>query len=308
MKILVLGAGALGGYYGARLIEAGADVTFLVRPHRAKLLAENGLVIRSAMGDFSQKVATVVANEITRPYDAILVTCKAYDLDGAVEAIAPAVGSETVIIPLLNGLCAYDTLDKRFGVERVMGGVSYIATNLMKTGEIVHLSPFDRFYIGARHSAQTIKAQTFYELASKSSGTRELSAHIEQDLWEKWVMISAGAAITCLMRATIGDIMKTKGGAEAIAAVLDECESVARATGYELRPNAKKSARATLLDSGSTWAASMMRDIDAGAPRIEADAIVGDMIQRGRRLNVSTRLLEFAYVHLQTYEQRRNAQ
>lgn len=302
MKILVLGAGALGGYYGARLIEAGADVTFLVRPAREQRLAEQGLVVRSSLGDFSRKVKTIVSAKDSETYDAILFTCKAYDLASAVEAIAPAAGSDTCIVPLLNGMAVYDVLDTRFGADRVLGGISYIATTLTPAGEIAHLSPMDTLIVGARRPGQESRARAFFEYASKSAGTRVLSGQIEQALWEKWVMICAGAASTCLMRATIGEILQTASGSDVIRGILAECEAVARAAGHEPGAEAKQSMGAALLDPASNWAASMMRDIDAKASRIEADAVVGDMIRRGHQAGLHTPLLEVAYAHLQAYE------
>lgn len=307
MKILVLGAGALGGYYGARLMEAGADVTFLVRPPRTTLLRDQGLVVKSPMGDFSGTVTTTTAEEVSHPFDVILLTCKAYDLESATNSIAPAVGEDTLIIPLLNGLAAYDMLDKRFGAHHVAGGVSYIATSLRSSGDIVHLNPSDKLLVGARQPAQSDRVKAFHEIASKSDGTRMLSDHIEQELWEKWVMICAGAAVTCLMRSSIGDILKTNEGEEIIKSILDECIAVARESGYEPRPEAKRSADGVLLARDSGWAASMMRDIDANAPRIEADAIVGDMIRRGERYATDTHLLKIAYAHLQAYQVQRFA-
>src|SRR5436305_1971639 len=122
MRILVLGAGAIGGYFGGRLAEAGVDVTFLVRPQRQRRLAEDGLVIRSPAGDINRKAETVLAGDIRSLYDVVLLTCKAYDLDAALHAIAPAMGPKSVIIPMLNGLLHLDILIKRFGRERVMGG------------------------------------------------------------------------------------------------------------------------------------------------------------------------------------------
>ena len=307
MKILVLGAGALGGYYGARLMEAGADVTFLVRAPHTALLRDHGLVVKSPMGDFSGTVTTTTAEEVSHPFDAIVLTCKAYDLESAANSIAPAVGKDTLIIPLLNGLAAYDMLDKRFGAHHVAGGVSYIATSLTSSGNIVHLSPSDKLLVGARQPAQSDRVEAFYEFASKSNGTRMLSDNIEQELWEKWVMICAGAAVTCLMRSSIGDILKTNEGEEIIKSIFDECIAVAREAGYEPGAEARRSAGGVLLAQHSRWAASMMRDIDANAPRIEADAIVGDMIRRGERYAIDTPLLRIAYTHLQAYQVQRSA-
>jgi 2-dehydropantoate 2-reductase len=302
MRILVLGAGALGGYYGARLAQAGADVTFLVRPKRSALLAERGLSVHSPLGDYRGQVNTILAQDINSHYDAVLLTCKAYDLDSAVAAIKPAVGPATVIVPLLNGLAAYDSLDEHFGRERVMGGVAYIATSLNDAGEIVHLSELDRLSVGARSNRHVDVAKAFYELVARTPGSRSLSEQIEQELWEKWVMISAGAAITCLMRAPICDISRADEGHRLIEQMLAECINVARSSGFAPRAEAEKTIRGSLLDPNSKWAASMMRDIAKGASKIEADAIVGDMVRRAQAHGLQTPLLRIALCHLQSYE------
>jgi len=302
MKILVLGAGALGGYYGARLAQAGADVTFLVRPKRSALLAERGLSVRSPLGDFHGQVNTTLAQGIDGHYEVVLLTCKAYDLDSAVAAIEPAVGPATVIVPLLNGLAAYDSLDQHFGKERVMGGVAYIATSLNDSGEIVHLSELDRLSVGARSDRHGDVAKAFCALVAHTPGSRSLSEQIEQELWEKWVMISAGAAITCLMRSPICDIYRASEGRRFIEQMLAECIVVARSSGFAPRAEAEKTIRGSLLDPNSKWAASMMRDIAKGAPKIEADDIVGDMIRRAEAHGLQTPLLRIALCHLQSYE------
>lgn len=307
MRILVLGAGALGGYYGARLLEAGADVRFAVRPGRAAQLARDGLAVHSPLGNIARPVQTVPAGQVAQSghaFDLVLLTCKAFDLDDAIATIAPALGPATVVLPLLNGGAVYPRLDAAFGKARVLGGVAYIATTLAADGTIRHLSPGDRLLVGARADAQAAAAASFHALAAQAPGTRLLSAQIDQDIWEKWVMICAGAAVTTLLRATIGEIMGTDHGAEAAGRLLDECVAIASAAGHVPRPEALAAMRAQLLAPGSGWAASMMRDIATQARRIEADAIVGDMIATGARLGVDAPLLRVAYSGLQAYARR----
>src|SRR2546428_5468638 len=200
MKILVLGAGALGSYYGARLLEAGAAVTFLVRQHRATQLQEGGLVVQSPLGTVARTVHTITRDQVTPDYDLVLLTCKTYDWDQAIAAIAPAVGERTGILPLLNGVATYDILDQHFGTGRVLGGVAYIAATLAPSGHILHLSPGDTLLIGQRAEATTALAASLYEVVSHTPGTRLLSGDIAQDLWEKWVMIAAGAALAWVVR------------------------------------------------------------------------------------------------------------
>lgn len=307
MRILVLGAGALGGYYGARLLEAGADVTFLVRPKRQEVLQANGIAVKSVSGDTLSNVKTVLAEDVDARYDLVLLTCKAYDLKSAIASIAPAVAENSVILPLLNGLATYDALDRHFGRHRVLGGIAYIATKLLPNGDIAHLSPFDKLIIGPRDPVQTDAARKIFECFSRTAGDRTLSERIEAQLWEKWVMVCAGAAATCLMRATIGQIMHTARGEHLIRALISECQQVARSSGFALEDAAVCSLESSLLDPDSAWAASMMRDIDIGAQQIEAGAIVGDMIQRAKQHSIDTPYLDVAYSHLQAYGLQRTA-
>src|SRR5450631_4366662 len=136
MRVLVVGAGAVGGYFGGRLLSAGNDVTFLVRPKRAAQIAVSGLVIKSSTGDTTVKAPTILAEQINQPFDVVLLSCKAYDLDAAIDSFAPAVGPHTVILPLLNGMRQLDLLDRRFGVEKVLGGLCQIAGTLDADGRI----------------------------------------------------------------------------------------------------------------------------------------------------------------------------
>ncbi|MDW3687651.1 2-dehydropantoate 2-reductase [Cupriavidus sp. CV2] len=311
MKILVLGAGAMGGYYGARLMQAGEDVTFLVRPRRAEVLARDGLVVRSELGDVRAPVKTVLAEDVKADYDLVLLACKTYDLDSAMAALDPALGASSgkraAILPLVNGLRAYETLDARYGRDRVLGGVSYIATTLGTTGEVVHQGAADRLIVGARAESAQGLASAFHELAASTPGTRELSPAIDQALWNKWVMISAGALMTCLMRGTVGEIVRTVDGRALMQQAMDECAAVARLSGHALPEPVAQAMAARLLDESSTWAASMMRDIAQGAPRLEAYDIVGDMAQRAARLGHDVPLVRIAYSHLQVYEAQRAA-
>lgn len=301
MKILVLGAGAIGGYYGARLIEAGADVTFLVRPRRQALLQQQGLVVESELGRFAGAVKTVTADSVAPDFDLILLTCKTYDLLQAMDAIAPAMHAQTRILPFLNGMQAYDVLDARFGKQRVLGGVAYIAAMLTPQGAIAHMGKNDTVLIGHRSPETQEAAKSLHALLATSPGVRKLAGDVEQALWDKWVMITAGAAICCLMRGAIKDILQTRDGKRLTEQAIEECTAVARHAGHPLAPAAIDTVRGLLLDEQSPWAASMMRDIGQGAPRLEADAVIGDMLARAAQFGVDAALLRTAYCHLQVY-------
>jgi 2-dehydropantoate 2-reductase len=307
MKILVLGAGAVGGYYGARLVERGADVVFLVRARRARHLAEHELVVRSELAPFRARVATTIGVAPADRFDLVLLACKGYDLDSAMDAIAPAVEHGACVLPLLNGLGVYDRLDARFGRDKVLGGASYIATMLEKSGEIVHLGTHDKLVVGARVPAQQGLAARLHALLANGPGTRLLSENIEQELWDKWVQLAAGAAVTCLMRGNVGEIMRASGGPQIMSQAIDECAAVAQGAGRRLSDAALAQIRSRLLDPASSWAASMMRDIAQGAPRLEADNIVGDLLSRTDALGQAAPTLRAAYCHLRIYNERGGA-
>jgi len=304
MRTLVVGAGATGGYFGGRMLEAGRDVTFLVRPHRAALLAEKGLAIRSPLGDYHRAAPpTVAAAALCEPFDLVLLSCKAYDLQSAIDSFAPAVGPHTLILSVLNGLAHLDVLDQRFGRYQVLGGHCFISTYLDPQGVIQHLSDLHVLFFGERDGLVTPRIQTVHTLMSGTRFEARLSTSIVQEMWDKWVFIASGASITCLMRASIGDILAA-GGADIASALLDECNSIARAEGYEPSRELTERSRSLLTAEGSNFTASMFRDIERRAP-IEADHLVGDMLRRGREHNIATPLLTIAYTHLKSYEARR---
>ena len=310
MRILVLGAGATGGYYGARLQQAGAQVRFLVRERRRAQLREQGLVARSALGDMSLPVASLGRDELAgsaAQADVVLLTCKAFELDEAMDTIAPAVAAGALVLPVINGMEAYARLDKRFGGEKVLGGIAYIATMLMPDGAIQHFGPNDVFVVGARTASQEPVAQRFHELIARTPGMRRLSADIEQELWEKWVMLASGATATTLMRGSVSEILRAAGGEAVVRQAIDEVTKVASLSGHPPGPASIAMVERVLLDPASPWAASMARDMKAGTPRLESQAILGDLIAQAKVVGAVVPLLQTAYCNLQVYEAQRAA-
>jgi 2-dehydropantoate 2-reductase len=300
MRILVVGAGATGGYFGGRLLENGGDVTFLVRPARAAVLARQGLVIRSAWGDVTLRAPTVTAGDLQKPYDVILLSCKAYHLDQVIADIAPAVGENTAILPLLNGMRHLDALDARFGAERVLGGLCVIAATLGAEGEIRHLNRSHSLTFGERDGSRSARVE---RIAQEMDGFEaRLSTSVLQDMWDKWVFLASLAGITCLMRAPVGDIVAAAGGLEATLALLEECQLVASDNGHAPAESVLAKARGVLTEEGSTLSASMMRDLEQGGP-VEADHVIGDLIARAAP-ETALPLLRLAYTHLKAYEKR----
>jgi len=307
MKILVLGAGGIGGYFGGRLAQAGADVTFLVRPRRREQLGRDGLVVESPLGDFKLPVTTVLAEDLRPGYDVVLFTCKAYDLDSAMDAIAPAMAGEAAVIPMLNGIAHFDRLDARFGRERVMGGTCQINVMLRKDGTVFHADPLQRILFGERDRSVSARAQAFAEALKPTRIDWKLSPDIEQDLWEKVVFLCALASTTCLFRANVREIMAAAGGPGAMERALAANIAIATHEGRPPRPAVMEAARQRLMDPAGDWSASMLRDLEGGGS-VEADHIVGWMLERARRHGVDDTILSLAYTHLKAYEQRRAAQ
>ena len=308
MRILVIGAGALGGYFGGRLLQAGRDVTFLVRPRRAAELASVGLVIKSPKGDVTLKnPPTVQADKLNEKFDVILLSCKAFDLDDAIKSFAPAVGPQTAIIPLLNGMLHLDVLDGKFGRERVLGGLCAIAVTLNERREVVHLQPMQSLNFGERDGKPSERVSAIAEVMASGKFGAVASAHVIQEMWEKWVFLASLAASTCLMRAAVGTILAVPGGKGFLLGMLDESKAVATAEGYAPRAPFLERTVGMFTAEGSPMTASMFRDIKAGAP-VEADHVIGDLIARGDAAKVPVPRLRTAYTHLKVYEQQRNSQ
>ena len=305
MRILVVGAGAIGGYFGGRLLQAGCDVTFLVRPKRAAELADAGLVIKSPNGDVTLKnPPTVQADKLNQKFDVVLLSCKAFDLDDAIKSFAPAVGSQTAVIPLLNGMLHLDVLDKKFGRERVLGGLCAIAVTLNDKREVVQLAPMQSLNFGERDGKMSDRVRAIAEVFASGKFGSVASEHIIQEMWEKWVFLASLAASTCLMRTSIGNILAAPGGKDFILGMLDECSAVATAEGHAPSGPFFERVRGMLTTEGSQMTASMFRDIKAGAP-VEADHVIGDLIARGDASKVPVPKLRTAYTHLKAYEKQR---
>lgn len=304
MKILVLGAGGIGGYYGGRLAAAGADVTFLVRPRRAEQLKLHGLVIKSPRGDLQQPVVTVLAEHLQPGYDLIFLTCKAYDLAAAIKAVKPAVDARAALLPALNGIRHLDVLKEKFGEGPVLGGVAQIAVTLTPEGEIHHLSDFHALTFGELSGQRSARCEELARLCVDAGFTSRLSYNIQLELWEKFMFLCALAGMTCLMRASVGAIARSEDGASMMREMLEECRKVAAASGYDPRSEVLARYIGLLSDRDSGFTASMLRDIERSGPT-ESDHIVGDMLRRARRLRIDAPLLRVAYSHLQAYEANR---
>jgi len=304
MRILVVGAGAIGGYFGGRLLEAKQDVTFLVRSKRAGELATSGLRIQSPFGDVNiPNPATVLAEDLRRHFDLILLSCKAYDLDGAMTSFAPAVGPQTLILPLLNGMKHLDVLDQRLGPSHVLGGWCAISVMLEPGGRVLHVNDTHLLPFGERDGSRSPRVEAIATAFSSAKFKSRVSTTILPEMWEKWVFIATCAGINCLMRASIGDI-EAAGAGRFATELLGECAAIATSQGFAPRSVFLQQSAEVVTSKGSPLIASMLRDVERHA-QVEADHVIGDLLGRGEQKGISSRLLRVAYAHLKSYEARR---
>lgn len=304
MRLLVLGAGALGGYFGGRALERGLDVTFLVRPRRAAQLARDGLRVESPLGDIARPVSTAL--EAGPGFDAVLLSCKAYDLDDAIAAIRPAVAAGACVLPVLNGLAHMDALNAAFGRARVWGGLAKCQATLTADGVVKHLGDWRWLIFGEQDGRMDGRAAA---LAAALRGAKGLEAEavpdIERRMWEKLVHLGTVAASTVLMRANVGEILRA-GGRDFLLTLLDRNAAIAAAHGHPVTPDFLATYRALFSDPASAYTASMLRDLEAGG-RTEAEHILGFLAAAARRADVAADLHDLALLHARAYDQRRQA-
>lgn len=305
MRTLVLGAGATGGYFGGRLLETGADVTFLLRQQRAKDLRERGLSIKSKYGDTHLDNLKII-EKASEPFELIILSCKAYDLDNALDAISGAVGKDTTVLPLLNGMRHFEVMQSRFGEEKVVGGFCVIAATMGPDGNILHLNDMHTIKYGEMDGKPSDRISKIDEMFAPANCNSLASETIVADMWEKWVMISSLAALTTLMRANVGEVARAPFGPEIATTLFKECLSVANAHGCNPPETFAKSMGGRLSDPTSTLAASMLRDVERGN-NVEADQILGNLIDKAKEKNISVPTLQIAYCNVKAYEQRRAA-
>jgi 2-dehydropantoate 2-reductase len=304
MRMLVVGAGSTGGFFGTRLVQAGRDVTFLVRPERAARLRERGLRLKSPYGDAVVQPKLATAGEIDGTYEAVLLTVKSFALEAALEDLAPAVGEGTIILPVLNGMRHMDRLAARFGRNAVGGCAAKVAATLDGEGGIVQLAPFQELAYGEMDGSRSSRIMAVDEFMRGASFEARLSANIALEMWEKWALLATLGGVTCLMRGSLGEIEASPGGAEFLTRFFEEVASVIDAVGIRLEPAFLAQTRTLLAAAkGSSLTSSMYRDLTAQRP-IEADQIVGDLLARARGASLSTPLLAAAYTQLCIYQRR----
>jgi 2-dehydropantoate 2-reductase len=277
MKILVLGAGAVGGYFGGRMAEAGMDVTFLVREKRQKKLEKSGLIIKSPKGDFVTSPNLVTIDNVDSIYDVILFTNKAYDLDEILQSPFP-VKDGSMIIPLLNGYAHMEQLRNKFPNARLFGGIAHIFSTLNDEGEIHHFNDIHSLTFGHLNKADETDGRRFFDSCSSANFSIKYSDDIIVDLWHKWVLITTVAGATTLFNATIGEIASTEHGIAFITDLHSECITIAKSEKIKVNDDDLAQQRRFLSDKESTWNSSMRRDM-INKSKIESAHIFLELIK-----------------------------
>ncbi|TXR61297.1 2-dehydropantoate 2-reductase [Bacillus sp. AR18-7] len=302
MRILVLGAGGVGGFFGGRLVEKGEDVTFLVRSKRKKQLEERGLVIRSVNGDFSFQPKLITKEDRTAPFDVILFSTKAYHLNEAIQDLKPFVGESTVIIPLLNGIAHLSLLQKEFGEEKVIGGLCFIETTLNDEGEIVQTSAANRLVFGEMKSQHAEKIKHISKAFAGTKSSFVLSENITQDMWHKYLFITVMSGVTTLMRAPIGPIRESEGGHDFIRKLFEECVQIMRCIGAPVKDDITEEHMKTIDKISYDMKSSMQRDMEKGSS-IEGTHLQGYLLDVAKQFSIEAPLLGVVYQNLKVYEE-----
>ena len=302
MRVLMVGAGATGGFLGARLAQAGRDVTFLVREKRAAELRQNGLVLLSPHGDLTlhpQLITATQLRESSGTFDLILISTKAYQLEAATEDFAPAVGERTVLLPVLNGMRQHSLLAERFGAEKVLGGSVRVVADLDPAGHIHQKTRLGELSYGELSGERTARIEAVDRMLQVPGIDAILQPDIVATLWQKWWILASLGSICILGRGAIGDVAAAPRGPAFARAVVGECVAIAAKNGYPANPAMLADHLERMSEVGSALTSSLYRDMMRGAP-VEADHILGDLLDRAGEVHAP--LLTAAYVQLKVYE------
>jgi 2-dehydropantoate 2-reductase len=302
MRVLVLGAGALGGYFGGKLQKSGVDVAFLVRPRRAAQLADRGLVLKAQDGEIRLPAKTVLAGRVDGAYDVVLLCCKAYDLADAMDAVAPAVGPGTAVLPFLNGIKHVSALADRFGSGRVLGGLTAVNAVLEPHGDVVQSAvKIDMTALGELNGERSARCADIQHAFTVAGMPMALSDNVIALMWAKFFAFACIATLATLTRARAGAIARSAGGASFVSAVIEECGRIVEAEGYPPPKDIADIVRGLYAQRDSSYGPSILVDMQNGRPT-EGHHTIGDLVERAARHGMPVPLLTAALCNLQAYE------
>ena len=295
MKILIMGTGGVGGYYGGLLAQQGNEVTFISRGAHLYAIRHEGLKVKSVHGDFHIHPANATEDPAkVEPVDLVLFCVKTYNTDEAAEAIRPVVGPQTAVLSLQNGVDAAERIGQVIGREHVIGGATWLSAAVEEPGVIKQVSEFRRVVIGELAGGRAERIQSIFEVLNSTGITVEISENIQKVLWTKFAFISAVSSIGSLTRLPMGDyrsIPETRG---LLSGIMQEVEALARAQGIALDEDVVARSLEFVDNSGSHIKPSMQLDVESGH-RTELESMVGVIGRKGRELGIPTPVADFVY-------------
>ena len=289
LKIIMMGSGGVGGFFGGRLAKAGCDVSFVARGAHLEALRAHGLTIENeAQGDIHVPQVKVTDDPASLGVaDIVILSVKLWDTEAAARAIRPIVGPHTGVLSLQNGVVKDDILRRVFDPAQVMGGVCYVATHIARPGVIEQVGTMQRIVVGEYDGRTSDRARQLHEALSKSGVDAELSSDVRRAIWEKYVFLVGLSATTTTMRSTIGPIRENPRTRAFLHDIMREVVAVGRAQGVALAEDYADQRLAFADTVPATMTSSMHHDLERGN-RIEVEWLSGGVVQLGARSGVPT--------------------
>lgn len=302
MKIVVMGSGSLGGYFGGLLAKSGEDVTFIARGNHLKAIQTNGLTVKSVEGTFTVKAKATDKPETTETPDLILFTVKTYDTVTASKALAPIVGPETSIITIQNGVTSKEEIEDILGQGKVLPGSAYIETTVEAPGVIHQLGGPRKILFGEADGSRSTRVIRIEELLKKAGINHEVSEDVVRELWQKFLFICALAGVTCATRLTLGEILSYDSSRWAFEETIRETHRVGVAHGVRFTQDAVEKALNVAKAMSPNMKSSMQRDMESGR-RLEIDTLNRTVVNLGKKYGIPVPLNESIYAFVKPYDE-----
>jgi 2-dehydropantoate 2-reductase len=301
MRIAIMAAGAVGGYFGARLAKAGHDVVFIARGAHLDAIRTHGLKIESVLGDLHLRNVNATDDlKSVGPVDVVMFAVKLWDTETAGEQTRALLGPDTRVVTLQNGVDSVERLVPILGSEHVVGGTTHVVTVMPAPGVIRQTSPFAQFHCGRPHAQPDAKLQAFVDAARAASIDAILSDDIERDRWLKFIFLAGTSGVTASTRMPLGPVMADPDTRAFFRTVMQEVHTIARAKGIRVPDDYIDRQMAFAAAAPPTVKASQLNDLEAGN-RLELDWLAGKVVALGRELSIPTPANEAVYAVLKLH-------
>jgi len=301
MKIAIMGAGGVGGYFGARLAASGQDVHFIARGEHLAAIRRDGLQVNSANGDVLVKPAQATDQPAqVGPVDLVMVAVKLWSTEDALRDAHPLVGADSAVVSFQNGVIATDLIAKAYGRQRTLGGVSNIAAVIERPGVIRHTGTMAILSVGELDGTISPRCQRFVEACTKASIQARATDAIEKAIWEKFVFLVAASGMTALTRLPLGAIREDPDTRALTAQLMSEVVAVGQAKGVALDAGLVERLMQRLDGMPREMVASMLGDLERGS-RLELPWLAGGVVQMGKALGIATPANQFVLAALKHY-------